>query len=107
MNIQFVIYDTESYEDCEEHIKNSGLEKCRYYNPTTSFLDMQMCLSCNRKLLTIEQIEKRIEDGYVIVPFSKNIYLVDLLKYYNLGLKPCFMSNKAFKIFRKVYKDYI
>lgn len=104
MNISFYIFDI---EDCEEHIRNSGPEKYRYYNPTTSFSDMQHRFKMHKELLTIEQIRKRIEEGYVIVPFSKSIYLIDLLKYYNLGLKTCFMTNKAFKIFRKVYKDYI
>ncbi len=104
MNASFYIFDT---EDCEEHIRKSGLEKCIYYNPTTLFSDMQERFKMHRELLTMEQIKKRIEEGYVIVPFSKSVYLIDLLKYYNLGLKPCFMSNKASKIFRKVYKDYI
>ena len=78
-----------------------------YYHPTTSFSDMQDRFKMHRELLTMEQIKKRIEEGYVIVPFSKSINLISLLNYYNLGLKPCFMTNKAFKIFRKVYKDYM
>ena len=104
MNASFYIYDT---EDCEEYIRNSILEKCVYYNPTTLFSDIQGRFNMHRELLTMKQIEKRIEEGYVIVPFSKSIYLIDLLKYYNLGLKICFMTSKAFKIFRKLYKDYI
>ena len=101
MNVSFYIYDI----DIEDYIRSSGLEKCRYYNPTT--LDIPEKFDRKRNLLTMEQIRKRIEEGYIIIPFSKSIYLIDLLKYYNLGLKTCFMTNKAFKIFRKVYKDYI
>ena len=104
MNASFYIFDVEG---CEEYIRSSGLEKCMYYLPTTSFSDMQERFKIHRELLTMEQIKKRIEEGYVIVPFSSSIYLVDLLKYYDLGLKPCFMTSKGFKIFRKVYKDYI
>ena len=102
MNVSFYIYDIEG---CEEYIRKSKLKICIYYNPTTSEIPREFDM--HRKLLTMEQIRKRIEEGYVIVPLSKSIYLVDLLKYYDLGLKPCFMTNKAFKIFRKVYKDYI
>lgn len=100
MNASFYIHDIVG-----DYIRDLGLEKCRYYNPTT--LDIPGNLNRKRNLLTMEQIKKRIEEGYVIIPFSKSIYLIDLLKYYNLGLKTCFMTSKAFKIFRKVYKDYI
>lgn len=99
MNASFYIYDM----DIEDWV--SGLETSLVYNPTTLAIPARFNRSKN--LLTMEQIRKRIEEGYVIVPFSKSMYLVDLLNYYNLGLKTCFMSNKAFKIFRKVYKDYI
>ena len=101
MNASFYVFDV----DVEDWVRNSGLEKCVYYNPT--LLDIPRIYNRNRNLLTMEQIRKRIEEGYVIIPFSKSIYAIDLLKYYNLGLKPCFMTNKGFRIFRKVYKDYI
>lgn len=101
MNVSFYIYDV----DIEDWVRSPELEKYMYYNPTTSEILRKFRMDQN--LLTMEQIRKRIEEGYVIVPFSKSIYLIDLLKYYDLGLKPCFMSNKGFRIFRKVYKDYI
>ena len=100
MNISFYIYDVD--EDC---IRSSSPEINILYNPRTS--EIPRMFRMDQNLLTMEQIRKRIEEGYVIVPFSKSIYLIDLLKYYNLGLKPCFITNKGFKIFRKVYKDYI
>ena len=99
MNVSFYINDV----DIEDWV--SKLEISSVYNPTT--LEIPRRFRMDQNLLTMEQIRKRIEEGYVIVPFSKSIYAIDLLKYYNLGLKPCFMTNKAFKIFRKVYKDYI
>ena len=99
MNVSFYIYDM----DIEDWV--SGLKISLIYNPTTS--DIPAKFNRNKNLLTMEQIKKRIEEGYVIVPFSKSIYVIDLLKYYDLGLKSCFMINKAFRIFRKVYKDYI
>ena len=99
MNASFYIQDV----DVEDWIRN--LQISLIYNPTT--LDIPRKLNRNKNLLTMEQIEKRIKEGYVIVPFSKSFYLIDLLKYYNLGLKPCFMTSKGLKIFRKVYKDYI
>lgn len=101
MNASFYIFDV----DIEDWLRDSHFERCVYYNPTV--LDIPRMFNRNRNLLTMEQIRKRIEEGYVIIPFTKSIYLADLLKYYDLGLKTCFMTNKAFKIFRKVYKDYI
>ena len=101
MNMSFYIYDI----DIEDWVRDLGPKINILYNPTT--LDIPARFNRNKNLLTMEQIRKRIEEGYVIVPVSKKIYLIDLLKYYNLGLKPCFMSNKGFRIFRKVYKDYI
>ena len=101
MNVSFYIYDI----DIEDWVRNLGPKISLIYNPTT--LDIPARFNRNKNLLTMEQIKKRIEEGYVIVPFSKSIYAIDLLNYYNLGLKPCFMPSKGFRIFRKVYKDYI
>ena len=101
MNVSFYIYDI----DIEDWVRDLGPYINSLYNPTT--LDIPGKFNRTQVLLTMEQIKERIEEGYVIVPFSKKIYLIDLLKYYNLGLKPCFMSSKGFRIFRKVYKDYI
>ena len=101
MNASFYIHDI----DVEDWIRSLHLEKYSFYNPTV--MEIPSRLNRKRNLLTMEQITKRIEEGYVIIPFSKSVYLIDLLKYYNLGLKPCFMTSKGFKIFRKVYKDYI
>ena len=101
MNVSFYIYDI----DIEDWVRDLGPNISILYNPTT--LEILRKFRMDQNLLTMEQIKKRIEEGYVIVPFSKSIYAIDLLKYYNLGLKPCFMSSKGFKIFRKVYKDYI
>ena len=101
MNVSFYIYDI----DIEDWVRDLGPKINILYNPTISTIPARF--NRNKNLLTMEQIKKRIEEGYVIVPVSKSIYAIDLLKYYNLGLKPCFMSSKGFKIFRKVYKDYI
>lgn len=101
MNVSFYIYDV----DIEDWVRNLEPNMSIIYNPTT--LEIPARFNRNKELLTMEQIRKHIEEGYAVVPFSKSIYAIDLLKYYNLGLKPCFMTNKAFKIFRKVYKDYI
>jgi hypothetical protein len=101
MNVSFYIYDI----DIEEWVRDLEPKISMVYNPTT--LEIPRKFRMDQNLFTMEQIRKRIEEGYAIVPFSKSIYLIDLLRYYNLGLKPCFMSNKGFKIFRKVYKDYM
>ena len=101
MNASFYIYDV----DIEDWVRDLGPKINSLYNPTT--LEILRRFRMDQNLLTMEQIKKRIEEGYVIIPFSKSINLIILLNYYNLGLKTCFMTNKAFKIFRKVYKDYM
>lgn len=114
-NYSFFIYEFEGYKQCgkstpctfEEYFKKFNFEKCKYWSPTTSDLQKDDRVCIHRKLIDLKQIEERIEKGYIIVPFSNKIYLVDLLSYINLGLKICFMKTKTFKIFRKVYKDYI
>ena len=103
MNASFYIWDVDV--GLEDWIRDSEFEKCRFYYP--SILEIPEKFNRKRNLLTMEQIRKRIEEGYVIVPLSRSFYIVDLLKYYNLGLKPCFITSKGFKIFRKVYKDYM
>jgi len=114
MNYSFYIYEFNGYyknskyvpSTFEEYFREAHLEQYRYWLPTTA------SLRCNdiyvhRNLLDLKEIEKLIEDGYVIIPFSNKIYLVDLLNYINLGLKICFMKSTTFKAFRKVYKQYI
>lgn len=51
----------------------------------------------------MESIVSCIEDNYVIVPFSKRFYIMDLLSYYNLGMKVLFMKIKDYKQFREDY----
>lgn len=113
MNYSFVIYDFAGYKRSEkratctfeEYFKESHFELCKcYYVPTTNYLWEDEDVDFRRMLLDLEQIRKRIEEGYVIVPFSNKIYIPDLQSYIKLGLKVCFMKTKTFKVFRKVYK---
>lgn len=51
----------------------------------------------------MKSITRCIEDGYVIIPFSRRFYIMDLLGYYNLGMSVLFMLIKDYKQFRKDY----
>ena len=78
MNTSFYIYDV----DIEDWVRDLGPKINIFYNPTT--LNIPARFNRNKNLFTMEQIRKRIEEGYVIVPVSKSVYAIDLLKYYNL-----------------------
>ena len=65
------------------------------------FTSKGFCLEAD--YYSMESIISCIEDGYVIVPFSKRFYIADLLKYYDLGMKILFMRIKDYKQFKEDY----
>ena len=68
--MSFYIYDI----DIEDWVRDLGPNISILYNPTT--LEILRKFRMDQNLLTMEQIKKRIEEGYVIVPFSKSIYAI-------------------------------
>ena len=67
------------------------------------FTSKGFCLEAD--YYSMESITSCIEDGYVIVPFSKKFYIMDLLNYYNLGMKILFMKIKDYRKFREDYEN--
>ena len=65
MNASFYIYDI----DIEDWVRDLEPKISILYNPTT--FNIPARFDRNKNLFTMEQIKKRIEEGYVIVPFSK------------------------------------
>ena len=53
----------------------------------------------------MESIKEYIEDGFVIVPFSRTFFIMDLIPYYKQGLDVIFMTIKEYKQFKKDYAD--
>ena len=53
----------------------------------------------------MESICKCIEDGLVVVPFSRTFFIMDLIPYYNLNMHLVFMTIKDYKQFKKDYTD--
>lgn len=61
------------------------------------------CLSAST--VSMETMYELIECGYTIVPFTRTMYIYDLLGYYKLGMKVLFMKIKDYKNFKKDYED--
>lgn len=73
--------------------------------PTTDefYTNVRFCLAAD--LLSMEEVSKQIENGIVIVPFSKRYHVDDLQNYFNLGLDVRFMRIKDFTSFKQDYSD--
>ena len=52
---------------------------------------------------SMESVINLIEDNYVIIPFSRKFFIMDLLNYYNLGMKVLFMKIKDYNQFKEDY----
>lgn len=61
------------------------------------------CLKAD--VYNMPQMIEKINDGCVIIPFSRTIYIIDLLNYYNLKLTPVFMKIKDYKQFKIDYEN--
>ena len=72
-------------------------------NTLQLYEDKLFCLDAD--YYEMESICKCIEDGYVIVPFSRTFFIMDLLPYYEQGLNVVFMTIKDYKQFKKDYSD--
>ena len=55
------------------------------------------------KDVTIDDIEKMVQDGYSVFPFSSNIKLDLYKKHLELGLKVVFMRMKDFRELKKMF----
>lgn len=72
-------------------------------NTLRLYEDKLFCLKAD--CYDLESIQKYIEDGFVIVPFSRTFFIMDLLPYYEQGLDIVFMTIKEYKQFKKDYED--
>ena len=59
------------------------------------------------KNLTVQDIFKIVEAGYMIIPFSVSVTKEEVLRYINTGFQILFMRAGEFNKMKKAYKDYI
>ena len=90
-------------EDIPLRCNNSWYTYSYAVNTLQLYEDKLFCL--NADYYEMESICKCIEDGYVIIPFSRTFFIMDLLSYYEQGLDVVFMTIKDYKQFKKDYAD--
>jgi hypothetical protein len=74
-------------------------------NTLKLYEDNKFCL--NADYYEMESIQKSIEKGLIIIPFSRTFFIMDLIPYYEQGLKIVFMKIKDYKQFKKDYENSI
>ena len=67
------------------------------------FESKAFCLSADN--YEMKDINALVEKGIAIVPFSRTVYVADLLNYYKLGMDIMFMKIKDYKKFKQDYED--
>lgn len=84
--------------------KNPGCDTPWYtINTLKLYEDNTFCLDAD--YYEMKSIQKYIEDGLIIVPFSRTYFIMDLIPYYEQGLKVVFMKIKDYKQFKQDYEN--
>lgn len=78
-------------------------EKFETVNTLKLYEDNLFCLDAD--YYEMESIQHAIEDGFVIIPFSRTFFIMDLIPYYKMGMKVLFMKIKDYKQFKSDYED--
>ena len=69
---------------------------------TTMLMYQRARVTFKTKEVTLDDIEKMVQDGYSVFPFSSNITLDLFKKHLELGLKVVFMRMKDFRELKKM-----
>lgn len=77
--------------------------KTNYYFETTMWMYQSARVTFKTKDVTLDDIEKMIQDGYSVFPFSSNITLGLFKRHLDLGLKVVFMRMKDFRELKKMF----
>ena len=97
------LYYIDKFKNCfGDDITIKEFFKTHYCWETTMQMYQSARVTFKTKDVTIDDIEKMIQDGYSVFPFSSNI-TIDLLKrHLELGLKVVFMRMKDFRELKKM-----
>ena len=77
--------------------------KTHYSFETTMEMYQRARVTFKTKDVTLDDIEKMIQDGYSVFPFSSNITIDLYKKHLDLGLKVVFMRMKDFRELKKMF----
>ena len=97
------LYYIDKFKNCfGDEITTEEFFKTHYCWETTMQMYQSARVTFKTKDVTIDDIEKMVQDGYSVFPFSSNI-TIDLLKrHLELGLKVVFMRMKDFRELKKM-----
>ena len=97
------LYYIDKFKDCfGDAITTEEFFKTNYYLDTTMRMYQSARVTFKTKDVTLDDIEKMVQDGYSVFPFSSNITLDLFKKHLELGLKVVFMRMKDFRELKKM-----
>ena len=98
------LYYIDKFKNCfGDEINIEEFFKTHFYFETTMEMYQSARVTFKTKDVTLDDIEKMIQDGYSVFPFSSNI-TIDLLKrHLELGLKVVFMRMKDFRELKRCF----
>lgn len=103
------LYSINGFTDKSGHVFESDvitLLKMGDVNPDCTlelFEDDRVCLTTSDHDLL--DLQKMIEDGCGIFPFSRTVPVQEVISYAAVGIKPYFMKVKDYKAFKTDYEE--
>ena len=85
----------------DDTITSKEFFKTHYSFETTMEMYQRARVTFKTKDVTLDGIEKMVQDGYSVFPFSSNITLDLFKKHLDLGLNVVFMRMKDFRELKK------
>ena len=97
------LYYIDKFKNCfDDDITTEEFFKTNYSFETTMWMYQRARVTFKTKEVTLNDIEKMVQDGYSVFPFSSNIALDLFKKHLALGLKVVFMRMKDFRELKKM-----
>ena len=98
------LYYIDKFKNCfGDDINTKEFFRTNYSWETTMWMYHSARVTFKTKDVTLDDIEKMVQDGYSVFPFSSNI-TIDLFKrHLDLGLKVVFMRMKDFRELKKMF----
>lgn len=98
-----ILYYIDKFKNCfGDAITIKEFFKTHYYYETTMEIYQSRRVTFKTKDVTLDDVEKMIQDGYSVFPFSSNITLDLLKRHLELGLKIVFMQMRDFRELKKM-----
>ena len=100
------LYYIDEFKNCfGDKITVKEFFKTHYFFETTMEMYQNKRVTFKTKDATLEDVEKMVQDGYSVFPFSSNITLDLFKKHLELGLKVVFMRMKDFRELKKMFLE--